>query len=67
MTGTSNIRGCYAYNGNLVLLSEGELGIYVHHRRCEDSHNNRDQIQPDIYPVNNISTKERSKMAIKSR
>lgn len=36
MFGTSGIRGCYAYKGHLVVLSNGELGTYVHHRRCED-------------------------------
>jgi hypothetical protein len=66
MSGTVKIRGCYAHNGNLVLLSDGELGVYLHQRRCEDLHGTGDKVEPGDYPVQSIRTDDRPKMVITS-
>lgn len=67
MSGTLKIRGCYAHKGNLVLLSDGELGVYVHHRRCEDLYVTRDNVEPEDSPVQSTRTCGRPKMVITSR
>jgi hypothetical protein len=59
MLGTSTIRGCYVYNGYLVLLSNGELGTHVHRRRCKDLYHAKDKTHLKNSASHNVREEER--------
>ena len=58
MFNISGIKGCYAYKGHLVLLSNGELGTYVHRRRCKNLNQKNEKTPLEHSSLNSVQTEE---------